>query len=367
MSSSQRDDRDVWTYQPAPANTDRLYVICFVGIGGALALGLLGIVQATVEARGGDQWAWPYVVACVALWAIALGPLGYLIGLIVRGFRRGGSPADAVEGWIAANGFDRIASSATPEYPGALFRADFPNWAFARLVRHEPRFLEIGSIGQRVPAGETVTADTWGYVAMRLPKRLPHILLEAASMGQNTSGALPVSVDPEQRVSLEGDFDRHFTLSAPKGSEVDALSILAPDVMALLIDEVGGWSVEIVGDWLFIYAADDWVHGASVATYDRILRVADLIAAKADRRAHAFRDDPVEPAGPVDRSRPAVEFADAGAVAARTGRGRDAALAPGRSQYSRLFRRSMVVLVAMCVAFVVLAFVLIGLVRLAYP
>lgn len=55
-------------------------------------------------------------------------------------------------------------------------------------------------------------------------------------------------------LSLEGDFDCHFTLYCPRGYERDALYVLTPDLMARLIDEAGGLDVEIVDDWLFFYS-----------------------------------------------------------------------------------------------------------------
>ncbi|TPW76092.1 hypothetical protein [Schumannella soli] len=82
-----------------------------------------------------------------------------------------------------------------------------------------------------------VTHEFRPVLAVRLDRRLPHIYLE------------PTGVEPDplaiaQRLSLEGDFDRWFTLLCPAGA------VLTPDVMAAMIDHAGAWGAEIVDDWL---------------------------------------------------------------------------------------------------------------------
>ena len=57
----------------------------------------------------------------------------------------------------------------------------------------------------------------------------------------------------KQRLSLEGDFDRHFSLYCPVGYERDALYLFTPDIMARFIDHAAALDVEIVDDWLFLY------------------------------------------------------------------------------------------------------------------
>lgn len=56
-------------------------------------------------------------------------------------------------------------------------------------------------------------------------------------------------------VSLEGDFNKYFTLYVPRGFEIEALQIFAPDVMAKLIDKSKEFSLEFSGDHLYIYSS----------------------------------------------------------------------------------------------------------------
>jgi hypothetical protein len=57
-----------------------------------------------------------------------------------------------------------------------------------------------------------------------------------------------------QRVSLEGNFDTHFNLYVPDGKQVDALSIIAPDVMQLLVDEGSPYDISIDGRNVYVIA-----------------------------------------------------------------------------------------------------------------
>lgn len=219
--------------------------------------------------------------------------------------------------------------------------------------------MEVGNLATQIPAGRTSTLDTWGYIAVRLDRALPHILLEATASAQDTHGALPVNVDRSQQLSLEGDFDRHFTLFCPKDYETDALYIFAPDLMALLVDQLGGWHVEIVDDWLFVYAPHDFVTGADAALYARIFAVVEVLTAKVTRQTRRYRDDH---AGTSVPPLTAEGLAPVDAPIAPPGR----QLVPGTSQYNRLFWISLAVIGGFILLFLVGTFVALGVVTLVY-
>lgn len=48
-------------------------------------------------------------------------------------------------------------------------------------------------------------------------------------------------------LSLEGDFDRYFTLYCPGDYERDALYVFTPDLLALLIDESRHFAANALG------------------------------------------------------------------------------------------------------------------------
>ena len=122
------------------------------------------------------------------------------------------------------------------------------------LVRGDrPRFVEFGNYSYSTGSGKDRTTHQWGYVAVKLDVPLPNIVLDATSNNSFLGSNLPSAFDRKQRLSLEGDFDRHFALYCPVGYERDALYLFTPDIMARFIDHAAALDVEIVDDWLFLY------------------------------------------------------------------------------------------------------------------
>jgi hypothetical protein len=65
---------------------------------------------------------------------------------------------------------------------------------------------------------------------------------------------LASSFGVKNKVSLEGDFNKYFTLYAPQGNEVEALEVFSPDTMTLMEDESRHYTVEFAGNRIYIYA-----------------------------------------------------------------------------------------------------------------
>ncbi|MGF6822698.1 hypothetical protein M2317_001605 [Microbacterium sp. ZKA21] len=166
--------------------------------------------------------------------------------------RRGRVARYRLSRFAAANNMSYEDRVDNPGLPGMIFQNGNARRA-TRLVRgHSPRFVEFGNYQYTVKHGKSSTTYHWGYVAVKLDVPLPNIVLDA--VGNNGFGSnLPASFDKDQHLSLEGDFDRYFTLYCPAGYEQDALYLFTPDIMARFIDSAAQLDVEIVDDWLFLY------------------------------------------------------------------------------------------------------------------
>lgn len=148
------------------------------------------------------------------------------------------------------------------------------------------------------PSGSGFFED-WGYLALRLNRKLPNILLESrASRSVFADTDLIGSPRGNQRLSLEGDFDRHFRLYCPAGYEQDALYLFTPDLMALLIDEAGDLSVQLIDDVAFFFSAKPFDLTDERLT-DRLLRIADVVGAKALPQTARYSDGRSEEADVV--------------------------------------------------------------------
>ena len=224
-----------------------------------------------------------------------------------------------------------VFSGATPnpQYPGMIFNQGSSRKTINHFRSVDGRFFDIGNFQFTTSNGETTTTHHRGFMALHLDRRLPHMVLDAKSNGSFGLAAF----GKDQRLSLEGNFDDYFTLFCPKEYERDALYVFTPDLMALLIDEAAPFDVEIVDNWMFVYA-----NGAfppmQIAIYERLFRIIDTVGAKTLSQSARYRDDRVVEA-PFEAN----------------------VVAPPGQRLRRRFPRAVIVLIVIAAAIVVLPIV----------
>ncbi|MFE5409973.1 hypothetical protein [Microbacterium sp. NPDC056569] len=111
----------------------------------------------------------------------------------------------------------------------------------------------------------TRSAYVWGYVAIPLTNSVPHIVLDSRRNQRVTAIGAGVTLTRSQVLSLEGDFDRHFTVYCPDGYGADALYFLTPDVMADLVDTAHEWDVEFIDDQVVFFRPGPILHATDTA------------------------------------------------------------------------------------------------------
>ena len=194
-------------------------------------------------------------------------------------------------GFAAANELAFSPRDVNPTYTGAIFQLGDARVALDHFFSTSGRYLDFGNYRYSIGSGKNRTTRTWGFLALQLDRRLPHMLLDARSNNTMFGGTnLPVRFTKDQILSLEGDFDRFFTLYCPREYERDALYIFTPDLMALLVDNASAFDVEIVDEWMFIYSAAPFAMH-DVATIDRLLRIVDTIGVKTLARSDRYSDE----------------------------------------------------------------------------
>ena len=90
-------------------------------------------------------------------------------------------------------------------------------------------------------------------------------------------------------MTLGGEFDDKFTLYAPSDYGRDAFYIFAPDLMALFIDRLGTFDVEIIDDTMFVYGSRFDL--LDPRTYEWLQELVDTVIARTVRRTERYRDD----------------------------------------------------------------------------
>jgi hypothetical protein len=106
-----------------------------------------------------------------------------------------------------------------------------------------------------------------------------HIVLDS-SWNNSVRSNLKKDKLPKQQVELEGDFSKYFKLYCNEGQQVVALQIVAPDIMAYLLDNLLNADIEIVDSQVAIIVRD----GAK--TLDR-LKASIELANRIERLARA--------------------------------------------------------------------------------
>lgn len=246
----------------APArNTSALIVGTIVGV---VFLTVFGIVSSAVittfaSIAGNDGLPWPlgvlFTVVPLAFFAV------FAVIAVVMAVRLFGGAANVrwyrLDRFAWANGMTWYPRAKDPPLPGMIFGLGHSRVATDVVRGDRPRLVEFANYRYKTGSGKNESTHSWGYVAVKLSSPLPHIVLDAVGNNALFGSNLPASFDRDQRLSLEGEFDRHFALYCPRGYERDALYLFTPDVMARFIDSAAALDVEIIDDWLFLYTKRD--------------------------------------------------------------------------------------------------------------
>lgn len=278
--------------QVVPALVPLVAVAFFVHVGG----------RDLVEALWQFALTGPFPYSLVVLAVLAVVLVASVAGLVraVGLLRSLGIPrswweaAYRLVGFAGANDL-RYGHDETVSHPGVIFTTGGDRVVERRLTTTAGRRLEIGNYRYSVRHDDDrePTVYRWGYVAITLDRRLPHLLLDAEANNRSIFGIktsnLPVDLAPDQRLSLGGEFDDRFTLYAPSNYGRDAFGIFTPDLMALFIDRLGTYDVEIVDDTLFVYG--DRFNLLAPQTYEWLQEVVATVVARTVRRTERYHDD----------------------------------------------------------------------------
>lgn len=244
-------------------------------------------------------------------WYFIAGFLLLVSALLIIAFRVQAKRVARIRRLAAANGLGFRNKVKDPGYKGIMYsigRARVLDEVLVFADAQPP--YEIGTYQYTTGSGKNTTVHYIGYVKLTLPRALPHIVLDGRRNNSFVGSNLPVTFDASQRLSLEGGFDEHYTLYAPREYKTDALYLFTPDVMAAFMDCGMAIDAEIVDNEMYIYiplrlALD------KQADIEAIMRLVDVLGGQLQKQGRNYRDERV-----VDPSVAAI--APAGARLRRT-------------------------------------------------
>ena len=268
-----------------------IVVVVVVVTFGMMILATVGVIVPVLASADGQQAIgfviFPLIFLCFVVVVIAF--------VIRAAFGEGGR----WHKWLRltqfadANGLVFSPADADPQYPGAIFGQGRSRSAVDHMRSAADRFLDYGNYRYVTGSGKNSTTHNWGFMALQLDRSLPHMVLDSkANNGLFGGTNLPAAFTKDQVLQLEGDFNERFTLYCPKQYERDALYVFTPDLMALLIDEVSPFDVEIIDKWMFVYSASAF-DMRQPAVHQRLLRIVDMVGAKTLSQTDRYSDERV--------------------------------------------------------------------------
>jgi hypothetical protein len=157
--------------------------------------------------------------------------------------------------------------------------------------------IPFDSIERTVVVGDREGATVHRIRAVRIPlaAEAPRIALRSRRGGGALS-LLPRRPRGRGELTLEGNFSDVFEVSVPAGYEADALYVLTPDLMAILLDASPDLDLEIVDRTLHVYfPAIDLTDPREAS---RFLTVIAALHERFARRTALYRDERAAPLDP---------------------------------------------------------------------
>lgn len=195
--------------------------------------------------------------------------------------------------FAAQNGFTYIAQKDFDGRGGIIFGEGHSKQFESVLVATNQAFSELGTYKYNTGSGKNERTHDYGYVQIKLPRRLPNIVLDSKKnnfLGRISN--LPAGFSRDQKLELEGDFNSYFTLYAPAEYKTDALYVFTPDVMQALVDAAHEYDCEIIDDDFYLYSTTVF-NLKDTARFEEIIRIAKLLKKELSEQTDYYADDRV--------------------------------------------------------------------------
>lgn len=215
--------------------------------------------------------------------------LGFVAMIFVLHIRYRRQKLAKLNKFAQRNNISFTAYTASNVRPGTIFNQgdsayDSPHFTLSNNI-------EIGNHHYLTGDYRNRTEHHWAFVCIQLDRNLPHMILDAKSNNNlKLFSNLPELPAKNQILSLEGNFDSHFTLYAPKQYEQDALYIFTPDVMAKLIEVGQEYDIEIIDNYIYLYSSTPHKL-TSPETWQRLFDIISTIKSEISKQGDNYHDE----------------------------------------------------------------------------
>jgi hypothetical protein len=220
--------------------------------------------------------------------AIAAIVAGLTVGLIPAVLYYSAIHAIRMHQFASDNAMTYVENMPYDGRPGVIFREGHSRVLSDILTAQNRSFDEIANYRYSVGSGKNETTYYYGVITIRLPRKLPNIVLDSKKNNSIFGSNLPVGFSADQKLELEGDFNNYFTLYAPAQYKTDALYIFTPDVMQALVDAAQNYDCEIIDDTLHLYSHNALMFNQK--TLEDILHISGLIKKEVVEQVDNYAD-----------------------------------------------------------------------------
>lgn len=251
------------------------------------------------------QTSWGVAVQQLGSLTFVIGIISAILGGIVLAVQSEQTAGMRLFSFAKKNGFIYTPKATNPVHTGKIFQIGHSKVASQIVRKFDQRgnaAVEIGKYAYTVGSGKNSRTYNWVYMCLHMQRNLPHMLLDAKSnnvqaFGMELNSNIAAGIAKDQVISLEGDFDKYFTLYGPAEYQMDARYIFTPDVMATLIDGSSAFDAEIIDDKLYFYSQDRKLLSSSGDGVARRIKsfiaVLNTVLPQINEQADRYSDDRV--------------------------------------------------------------------------
>jgi hypothetical protein len=196
--------------------------------------------------------------------------------------------------FVQANGLEYVDGNYSVNQPGVIFNTGNTR-QFAGGITDPNQGWFLANYEYTTGSGKNKTTHGFGVMRLKLPRKLPHVLLDSKKNNFLMLRNLPGNFSSDQKLQLEGDFNNYFTVYAPTDYQRDVLYFLTPELMAGLIDKGSNYDFEVIDDNLFIYGDSlDFRKSVFQANVEKWMNLASYFGTEFEDNVERYADSRIE-------------------------------------------------------------------------
>ncbi len=175
--------------------------------------------------------------------------------------------------------------------PGTMFQYGSSRYFDQVITLPGTSKAMIGNYRYTTGSGKNRQVHTYGVVRVSLSRKLPHVMLDATS--NNFLGRISNfgGFDSEQRIELEGDFNKFFSVYAPTNYGRDTLYWLTPELMDLLKTHFTAYDIEVIDNYAYLYS--NRTFGLDETSVKNLLGLAEWLHDEFEENTRRYSDERV--------------------------------------------------------------------------